>query len=216
MKTVLSRRRMIVGGIGITVGAPLLAQDQQVDELMRAMMGSTPAQQLGPFYPVVRPLDQDADLTQLEGHADKATGGLLDVFGRVVDTQGNPVAGAKLDLWQANAVGRYDHGGDTREELPLDPHFQGSAVLTTDAEGRYRFRTIKPGIYGFGNSMRPRHIHFTIDGKQSRLTTQMYFPGEKENMLEDIKEDSLLVARRSDPLEGKVEALNWDVVLPFG
>ncbi|MCM8556231.1 hypothetical protein [Sphingomicrobium sediminis] len=216
MKTMLSRRRMIAGGLGIAVGAPLLAQDQQIDEIIESMMGSTPAQQLGPFYPVVRPLDQDADLTMIEGHSERAAGDLLDIFGRVVDTNGDPIVGAKLDLWQANAAGRYDHAGDTREDIPLDPHFQGSAVLMTDDEGRYRFRTIKPAIYGIGTFLRPRHIHFTIDGQQSRLTTQMYFPGEKENALEDIAEDSLLVAKRSDPLEGAVEALRWDVVLPFG
>lgn len=203
---------MLASGIGITVGAPLIAQDAVIERMMKA----TPPQQLGPFYPVVRPLDQDADLTMLDGHSERASGDLLDVFGMVRDFDGNPVAGATLDLWQANAIGRYDHGGDTRDELPLDPHFQGSAKLTTDAEGRYRFRTILPGIYGFGGSMRPRHIHFTVDGKQSRLTTQMYFPGEKENAIEDIKEDSMLVAKRVDPLEGKVAALNWDVVLPFG
>ena len=212
MKTTLSRRRVLAGGIGITVGAPLIAQDAVLERMMKA----TPPDQLGPFYPVVRPLDQDADLTMLAGHGQRASGDLLDVFGMVKDFDGNPVAGATLDLWQANAVGRYDHGGDTRDELALDPHFQGSARIKTDDEGRYRFRTILPGIYGFGGSMRPRHIHFTIDGKQSRLTTQMYFPGEKENALEDIKEDSMLVAKRSDPVADQVEALRWDVVLPFG
>lgn len=212
MKTTLTRRRMIAGGIGITVGAPLIAQDAVIERMMKA----TPPDQLGPFYPVVRPLDQDADLTMLDGHSQRASGDLLDVFGIVRDFDGNPVAGATLDLWQANAIGRYAHGGDTREELPLDPHFQGSAKIATDAEGRYRLRTVLPGIYGFGGSLRPRHIHFTIDGKQSRLTTQMYFPGEKENSLENIKDDSMLVGKRVDPLEGKVTALNWDVVLPFG
>lgn len=212
MKSILTRRRLLAGGMGITLGAPLIAQDNVIERMMKA----TPPDQLGPFYPVVRPLDQDADLTHLDGQDGVASGELLDVFGIVRDFAGNPVPGAKLDLWQANAIGRYAHGGDTREELPLDPNFQGSAVLTTDSEGRYRFRTILPGIYGFGGSMRPRHIHFTIDGKQSRLTTQMYFPGEKENALEDIKDDSMLVAKRVDPLEGKIAALNWDVVLPFG
>ena len=212
MKTTLSRRRMLAGGIGITVGAPLIAQDTVIDRMMKA----TPPQQLGPFYPVARPLDQDADLTHLDGHDQRAEGPLLDLYGIVTDFDGTPVPGAKLDLWQANVHGRYMHGGDDREDLPLDPHFQGSAVVTTDENGRYRFRTIKPGIYGVGSLVRPRHIHFTIDGKQSRLTTQMYFPGEKENAAEDIRDDSLLVAKRSDPVETGVEALRWDVVLPFG
>ncbi len=109
------------------------------------------------------------------------------------------------------------HGGDQREELPLDPYFQGSAVLVTDAQGRYRFRTIRPGIYAFGGTPRPRHIHFDIKSRQARLTTQMYFPGEKENAIEDIADDSLLVAHAADALDaGGVEALRWDVRLPYG
>lgn len=212
MKTVISRRRLIAGGIGITVGAPLIAQDNVIDRMMKA----TPPQQLGPFYPVARPLDQDADLTQLDGHSESAEGPRMDLFGIVRDFDGTPVPGATLDLWQANVHGRYLHGGDDREDLPLDPHFQGSAKVTTDAEGRYRIRTIIPGIYGVGDLVRPRHIHFTIDGKQSRLTTQMYFPGEKENANEDIADDSMLVAKRAPALDGSIEAFNWDVVLPFG
>jgi protocatechuate 3,4-dioxygenase, beta subunit len=208
----ISRRSLIVGGGGAALAAPLAAQD-----LLEVLARSTPPQQLGPFYPTVRPLDQDADLTQLKGASGRATGEVIEIFGTVSDHNGNPVAGASLDLWQANAVGRYWHAGDQREDLPLDPNFQGSAVLTTDAAGRYRFRTIRPGIYGFGGTPRPRHIHFDIKSRRARLTTQMYFPGEKENALEDIAESSLLVARAADPLErGAPPALRWDVKLPYG
>lgn len=209
--TAISRRRLVIAGAGLGAASPLLAQD-----LMQVLSRSTPPQQLGPFYPTVRPLDQDADLTRLEGRAGKASGEVIDVFGVVTDHDGEPIAGASLDLWQANAVGRYLHGGDQRAELPLDPNFQGSALLTTDGEGRYRFRTIRPGIYGFGGNPRPRHIHFDIKSRQARLTTQMYFPGEKENALEDIAEGSLLVARPSDPLADGVAALRWDIKLPYG
>jgi protocatechuate 3,4-dioxygenase, beta subunit len=208
----ISRRSLIVGGGGAALAAPLAAQD-----LLEVLARSTPPQQLGPFYPTVRPLDQDADLTQLKGASGRATGEVIEIFGVVSDHNGNPVAGASLDLWQANAVGRYWHAGDQREDLPLDPNFQGSAVLTTDAAGRYRFRTIRPGIYGFGGTPRPRHIHFDIKSRRARLTTQMYFPGEKENALEDIAETSLLVARATDPRErGVPPALRWDVKLPYG
>jgi protocatechuate 3,4-dioxygenase beta subunit len=209
----LSRRQLLVGGVTLGAGAPVMAQD-----LLDVLRRSTPAQELGPFYPTVRPLDQDSDLTRLAGSGGTASGEIIDVFGTVSDQDGRPIAGAKLDLWQANAVGRYIHGGDMREDLPLDPHFQGSAVLVTDGEGRYRFRTVRPGIYAFGGTPRPRHIHFDISSRRARLTTQMYFPGEKENALEEIKEDSLLVAKAAKPIDdaGKFAALQWDIKLPYG
>lgn len=209
----ISRRKLILAGGGAAIAAPTAAQD-----LLEVLGRSTPPQQLGPFYPTVRPLDQDADLTKVEGRSGKATGEVIDIFGVVSDHDGTPIAGAAIDLWQANAVGRYFHGGDQREDLPLDPNFQGSALLTTDDQGRYRFRTIRPGIYGFGGVPRPRHIHFDIKSRRARLTTQMYFPGEKENALEDISEDSLLVARLTSPVDpaGAGAALRWDVKLPYG
>ena len=211
--TMLSRRHLLVGGVTLGATAPLMAQD-----LLEVLARSTPEQELGPFYPTVRPLDQDSDLTRIDGSGGTASGEIIDVFGTVFNHDGRPIAGAKLDLWQANALGRYMHGGDMREDLPLDPHFQGSAVLITDNEGRYRFRTIRPGIYSFGGTPRPRHIHFDITSRHARLITQMYFPGEKENALENIKEDSPLVARTAKPLgkDQTVAALQWDIKLPYG
>lgn len=209
----LSRRRLLIGGATLGAATPLMAQD-----LLDVLLRSTPGQELGPFYPTVRPLDQDSDLTRLRGSGGTASGDVIDIFGTVFNHDGRPIAGAKLDLWQANAVGRYLHGGDMRQELPLDPHFQGSAILLTDSEGRYRFRTVRPGIYAFGGTPRPRHIHFDITSRHARLTTQMYFPGEKENALEKIKEDSLLVARAAEPVGAArtIAALQWDVKLPYG
>ncbi len=210
---ILSRRQLLVGGATLGAAGPLMAQD-----LLQVLARSTPEQELGPFYPTVRPLDQDSDLTQLNGRRVTASGEIIDVFGTVFNHDGRPIAGAKLDLWQANALGRYMHGGDMREELPLDPNFQGSAVLITDSAGRYRFRTVRPGVYAFGGTPRPRHIHFDISSRRARMTTQMYFPGEKENALEKIAEDSLLVARSVKSL-GKnqtIAALKWDIKLPYG
>jgi protocatechuate 3,4-dioxygenase, beta subunit len=105
----ISRRHLIIGGAGLGATAPLLAQD-----LLQVLARSTPAQQLGPFYPTVRPLDQDADLTRLEGSGGIASGDIIDIFGIVTNHDGSPIAGAKLDLWQANSAGRYIHGGDQR------------------------------------------------------------------------------------------------------
>jgi len=209
----LSRRQLLVGGAALGTASPAIAQD-----LLAVLERSTPGQQLGPFYPLVRPLDQDADLTRLAGSRGTASGEVIDIFGTVFDHDGRPIPGAKLDLWQANAMGRYMHAGDMREDLPLDPHFQGSAKLVADRQGRYRFRTVRPGIYAFGGVPRPRHIHFDISSRRARLTTQMYFPGEKENELEKIKEGSLLVARTAKPLrqDKLIAALQWDIKLPFG
>src|SRR5260370_37619577 len=102
-------------------------------------------------------------------------------MGRVVDVHGKPVNGARVELWQANARGRYTHPSDPNP-APLDPNFEGFAVQTTDAEGRYRFKTIKPGAYPANpNWMRPPHLHFEVTGKVNRVGTQMHFPSVSLN-----------------------------------
>jgi len=102
----------------------------------------TPGQILGPFYPL-KELPQTSDLTRVPGRAGRATGQVLNVMGRVLNLAGEPVRNAKIEIWQANTYGRYSHPSDTNP-APLDPNFDGSAVLATDSEGRYRFKTIKP------------------------------------------------------------------------
>ena len=111
-----------------------------------------------------------------------AQGQLIHVSGRVMDEDGRPVSGAVVELWQANAAGRYDHPLD-RRDAPLDPNFIGNGRTRTDETGRYAFFTIKPGAYPVPDSgqwWRPPHIHFSVLGPSSlsRLVTQMYFPGE--------------------------------------
>ena len=105
-------------------------------------------------------------------------------MGRVLNARGEPVKGARLELWQANAQGRYMHPSDVNP-APLDPNFQGFSVQTTDAEGRYRFKTIKPGAYPINamnpSEKRPPHIHFDVTGAHTRLVTQMYFPDDPLN-----------------------------------
>ena len=124
--------------------------------------------------------EADADLTV---HPDGAPiGERITVSGRVLDTEGKPLRNTLVEVWQANAAGRYRHASD-RWPAPLDPHFSGAGRCLTDAEGRYRFTTIKPGPYPWGNhynAWRPAHIHFSMMGRAftQRLVTQMYFPGD--------------------------------------
>jgi protocatechuate 3,4-dioxygenase beta subunit len=149
---------------------------------MRPLAAATPHQTEGPFFPPGDPAEADFDLTQLEGHAERAAGRIVDIHGVVHGADGAPVAGALVHVWQANHHGRYAHPDD-RNPAPLDPHFQGYAKLLTDAEGRYRVRTIVPGAYPVGGGWsRPPHVHFKVTHAAHReLTTQMYFAGEPLN-----------------------------------
>src|ERR1700730_5221428 len=140
----------------------------------------TPDQILGPFYPAMKAADLSGDLTRVPGRTGRAEGQVLNVVGRVLNIKGEPVRGAKLEVWQANAHGRYVHPADTNP-APLDPNFEGFAVLKTDSEGRYRFKTVKPGAYPTPVGMRPPHIHFRLSGREDELVTQLYFDGEPLN-----------------------------------
>lgn len=149
--------------------------------LAQAALPRTPGQILGPFFPLGKTPDLGGDLTHLPGKPERAAGQVLNVMGRVLNMKGEPVRGAKLEVWQANAAGRYTHPSD-ENPAPLDPNFEGFAALTTDAEGRYHFKTIKPGAYPAAPGLiRPPHIHFEVRGEVDMLVTQMYFQGEPEN-----------------------------------
>jgi protocatechuate 3,4-dioxygenase beta subunit len=124
----------------------------------------------------------DNDLLRNYARAGDPIGERIIVHGRVLGEEGRPVSGALLEIWQANAGGRYRHRNDTYL-APLDPNFGGCGRTLTDAEGRYHFRTVKPGPYpwrNFANSWRPAHIHFSVFGSgfAQRLITQMYFEGD--------------------------------------
>ena len=106
----------------------------------------TPEQVTGPFYPVRLPADQDADLTVIAGTAVRALGTIVYLSGRVTNHLGEAVPHADVEIWQANAVGRYTHTADDNPQ-PIDPNFDGYARIRTDSEGRYRFKTMKPGAY---------------------------------------------------------------------
>jgi protocatechuate 3,4-dioxygenase, beta subunit len=121
-----------------------------------------------------------SDLTKQ--HSGQPLGERIVVSGRVIDEDGRPVRDTLIEIWQANAAGRYLHKRD-QHNAPLDPNFTGSGHALTDSEGRYRFVTIRPGEYPWGNhhnAWRPAHIHFSIFGPAfaTRLITQMFFPGD--------------------------------------
>ncbi len=143
-------------------------------------MPQTPTELTGPRFSFRDVRDGDDDLTRQ--HDGEPLGERIIVHGRVLDDGGRPVAGTLVEVWQANAAGRYRHAGD-RHPAPLDPNFTGVGRCVTDADGRYRFVTIKPGAYPWGNhpnAWRPAHIHFSLVGRAftQRLVSQMYFPGD--------------------------------------
>jgi protocatechuate 3,4-dioxygenase, beta subunit len=133
----------------------------------------------GPLLPgPIGPTDHD--LTRQ--HEGEAVGQRIVVSGRVLDDDGRPVPDTLVEIWQANAAGRYRHARDDWP-APLDPNFSGGGRVLTDAQGNYAFTTIKPGAYPWGNhhnAWRPAHIHLSLFGRAfpQRLVTQMYFPDD--------------------------------------
>jgi protocatechuate 3,4-dioxygenase beta subunit len=166
----------------------------------------------------------DHDLTRQ--HAGEPLGERIIVTGRVLDSRGRPVPGALVEIWQTNAAGRYVHLGD-QHPAPLDPNFTGAGRCLTDAGGRYRFVTIKPGAYPWRNhhnAWRPAHIHFSVFGTSfsQRLVTQMYFPGDplfgQDPIFQSIQDERArerLVARFDLDTTVPEWALGyqWDIVL---
>lgn len=169
----------------------------------------TPESVMGPFYRTGYAGEDDFDLTMLKGRPARALGDVIEVSGRVLDRMGNPVRGAKIELWQANANGRYAHANDT-SNAPLDPNFQGVARLVTGPSGEWRIKTIRPNLYG----RRTRHIHFDVAGRAHRLMTQMYFPEEVEKNASDGFYK--LLGDRAATSLARLEApdtYRWDIVL---
>jgi protocatechuate 3,4-dioxygenase, alpha subunit len=175
----------------------------------------TPSQTVGPFFSQALIREGWNDLA-----ARGATGQLIIIAGRVLDGDGAPVPDALLEIWQANAVGRYDHPDDARDN-PLDPHFQGFGRAGTDAQGRFRFRTIKSGpVPGSGASLQAPHINLSVfaRGLLKRLVTRIYFPDEPLNAndpvlnsLPDATRRATLIAR---PAGSESEPdLRFDIVL---
>jgi len=182
----------------------------------------TPGQILGPFYPL-KPLPATPDLTRVPGRSGRAQGQVLNVMGKVLNLSAEPVGNATVEIWQANTYGRYAHPSDTNP-APLDPNFEGSAILRTDSDGRYWFKTIKPAAYPGGpNMMRPAHIHFQVTGREDKLVTQMYFAGDPYNttdpFLNSAGRKELLITKLLDPtseFEPDSKIVRFDIVLYKG
>jgi len=140
-----------------------------------------------PQLPFVSP--EEADLTRIAPGRPPASGSVIEITGRVRDERARSVRRTLIEIWNANARGRYSHAGDANSSVPLDPNFYGFGRLLTDDEGVYRLRTIKPGAYLARADIdwwRPPHVHFSIIGGGVRLVTQMYFPGEPLNEKDHI------------------------------
>jgi protocatechuate 3,4-dioxygenase beta subunit len=141
----------------------------------------------------------DADLTKNARRSGEPLGERIIVTGRVLDENGRPQPNTLVEIWQANAAGRYVHKVD-QHDAPLDPNFLGAGRCVTDAEGRYRYYTVKPGAYPWGNhhnAWRPAHIHLSLFGPSfvTRLVTQMYFPGDPLLALDPIYQGAPVGAR---------------------
>jgi protocatechuate 3,4-dioxygenase beta subunit len=178
----------------------------------------TPPQILGPFYPFMDTPVETGDLT--EGGA--ARGPVLYLSGRVLTEAGQPVAGAKVEIWQANAAGRYAHPND-ENTAALDEKFHGFAVTRTDEAGRYHFKTVRPAAYPAApGRWRPAHIHFSVTAKYEQLVTQMYFRGGEYNdtdpWLNSASRKDLLIVDPV-PAEGResgAQAVTFDIVITRG
>ncbi|KZS53634.1 protocatechuate 3,4-dioxygenase subunit beta [Mycobacterium kansasii] len=166
----------------------------------------------------------DADLTA--GHPGEPIGERCIVAGRVLDGGGRPVAGQLVEIWQANAGGRYRHHGD-QHPAPLDPNFTGVGRCLNGPDGSYRFVTIKPGPYPWRNhhnAWRPAHIHFSVFGTafSQRLVTQMYFPGDPflgldpifQSIMEPVVRQRLLATYDHGLTEPEyATGYRWDIVV---
>jgi len=162
-----------------------------------ALLPVTPQEMLGPFYPEHPLSDHDFDLTRIRGHSSRARGEAIELVGRVWRRDGTPVANAVIEVWQANAAGKYRHPSDTNT-APLDPDFQGYARLLSGNDGSFRVITVKPGNYPAPIGMRAPHVHFDVQSRNCRLSTQMYFPGEPLNVTDPLL--STLSARHLNPV----------------
>jgi protocatechuate 3,4-dioxygenase beta subunit len=201
-RTILSRRRVLKASAALFASGIILPPVTRV--FAKTTLDRTQDQILGPFYPIMSKPDRSGDLTRVPGGSGRAKGQILIVKGRVRDPSGKPVAGAEIEIWQANAAGRYAHPDDTNP-APLDPNFHGFGAVTTGTDGLYQFKTIKPLHYPTGTrGIRPAHIHFDVRGRHDELVTQMYFEGdpynEKDAFLQSAANPEALIVKPGSPM----------------
>lgn len=205
-------------------GSPMLRATQapagtQASLDAGARLVPSPPQTEGPFYPRDWEGDIDNDLVKVKGQDARALGDVLLLQGRVLDLLGRPIAGAAVEIWQCDARGVYRHPRDERGDRRRDPAFQGRGRTISDADGRYRFRTIRPVPYGG----RTPHIHFRVEPREhDELTTQMYVFGEPRNARDGVlnairdprQRDSVIVRLEpAERLEKDVLTGTFDIVL---
>ena len=180
---------------------------------------TTPPQILGPFYPFMLEPVKGGDLT----NGGKARGTVLYLSGRVLTPSGEPVPGAQVEIWQANAAGRYPHPNDENTAAPLDENFAAFAVTTTDAAGGYSFKTVRPAAYpATPTRWRPAHIRFKVTSQREQLVTQMYFRGgeynDTDSWLNSAHRKDLLIVD-PQPAAGReagAQQVTFDIVLMRG
>lgn len=191
---------------------PLVVVPQTISELT------------GPVFGHDDLAENDADLTRQ--HDGEPLGERIIVAGRVLDEDGRPAPDTLLEIWQANAAGRYIHNVD-QHPAPLDPNFTGAGRVMTDEHGRYRFVTVKPGAYPWRNhpnAWRPAHIHFSLFGPSflTRVVTQMYFPGDPlltfdpmwHSVSDETARQGMMSALDMDTTEPEwALGYRWDIVL---
>jgi protocatechuate 3,4-dioxygenase beta subunit len=201
------------------VGTRLRAPKQPL-----VLLPHTLSELTGPVYGDGAIGELDHDLTRQ--HEGEPLGERIVVSGRVLGSDGRPLRGQLIEIWQANAAGRYFHEVDTHD-APLDPNFTGAGRCLTDDDGTYRFVTVKPGAYPWQNhpnAWRPNHIHFSLFGRAftERLVTQMYFPGDPLfpfdpifNSIRDERARERLISRFDLELTEPAWALGfrWDIVV---
>lgn len=214
----VSRRRFV--GMASGVAGACIVAFPQLSFAQEPALRETADLITGPFYPLGKPADRDADLTWVRGHRSRAKGQVIRLSGRVMDIKGQPVPNALIEVWQANALGRYSHPSDPNIRMPLDPDFQGYARLQTDHAGRYSMTTIKPGAYPTPRGdMRAPHIHFLVDGRKDRKVTQLFFPDEplndQDRHLRSVRRPETLIAQIDDRGGSELVA-RWDIVLTLG
>jgi protocatechuate 3,4-dioxygenase beta subunit len=181
MESKTNRRNFL--GLGLKGAGTLVALSGLTSKALAQSCGVlTPAQTAGPFYPGETNFGLDTDLTRVAGRSQRALGKVVYLKGRVLDAQCRPIEGANVEIWQANAAGRYNNPRDPNP-APHDPNFKYWAETYTDANGEYLFKTIIPGAYPAEPGwVRPPHIHFKVTKLGMReLVTQMYFKGDALN-----------------------------------